>query len=176
MKILNEQDLSLFRSNLCIWTCKFKRNKVKSILEYVDISSGEILLARDVKIKTSDSKFMLERNRILDSLTDSQRKLALFILDFRNRACGFLIPIEEILSMYSKYSDQRKDSVKRSFEALIPKGVMQDKYTLAQPFMLYNKNRNSTDAKGDVTRAGIIFDIKMLEKTTGEKCNVEIYT
>lgn len=161
---MNEQDLIDFRSNLMIWTYKEVGGKVIDILEYLDFTTGEIFTSKQVKVSSYDNKFMQQRYKVMSSLTKEQRELALFLLDFRNNACGFLVPVSDILGMYRTYSGQRLDHIKKKFEILITKGVLQDHYTPSQIFMINNKRRDTSSAKGDLTRAGIIFDIKMLKK------------
>ena len=111
---------------------------------------------------------MIERQRRLDSLREEVRAFAVFVLHFRNEACGFLVPMDTIKSWYSKYSGKRSDNINRYIQKLIDGGILENEIQLTKVFMLNNPNRSKKDALGDVFRAESKFSILMLSKENHE--------
>lgn len=134
------------------------------VLEYVDISTGEIIPKELAHVREIRPEAMLERFRRLDSLRVEVRNFCTFLLRFRNQACGFLVPISTLFKWYSILHNKKTSHVKRYIPVLIEAGILQDSITLDKIFMVNNPNRKASDAKGDLTKAQVIFDIIKLRQ------------
>jgi len=152
------------RNNLAIFSFTFtKRGKIKKVIEYLDVKTGEIIPSDKAGIKVIKPDAMLERLNRLDALKDSVKDFALFLLSFRNKACGFLVPIEVIVKWYSIYSSKQVQHTRRLIQSLIQAKILSNEYELESIFMINNPHREWKDAKGDLCRAQVIFEIKMLK-------------
>ena len=158
-----EQDFTT--SKLFIYTYKFAKHSGRMhVVEYIDISTGEIIPKEKLQIKEIRPEAMLERFRRLDTLRQEVRAFATFLLHFRNQACGFLVPIRTIVDLYSSITKKKPWHVRRYIPALIEHGILQDDITLDKIFMVNNPNRTSHNAKGDLVKAQIIRDILRIKK------------
>lgn len=155
---LEQDESNIAKSNLIIFTYSVSKTGQVKVLDYFDSSTGEIIPKDKAKVKTIRSNNMLERFARLDSLKEEVRKFAIFLLRFRNQACGFLVPVEKIIEYYSIYTKKDKKNIRRYLPILINNNILQDEFTLEKIFMVNNPERTSSDAKGDMQRAGIIFD------------------
>lgn len=153
-----EQEFST--SNLFVYTYKFARDSGRMhVVEYVDISTGEIIPKELAQIKEIRPEAMLERFKRLDSLRVEVRNFCTFLLRFRNQACGFLVPISTLFKWYATLHNRKTSHVKRYLPVLIEAGILQDSITLDKIFMINNPNRRSSDAKGDLIKAQVRFDV-----------------
>ena len=155
-------------SNLAIWGYRITKSGKIRVTEYIDLSTGEIIQKENTASREIRPDAMLERQRRLDSLREEVRAFAVFVLHFRNEACGFLVPMDTIKSWYSKYSGKRTDNINRYIQKLIEAGILENEIQLTKVFMLNNPNRSKKDALGDVFRAESKFSILMLGKENHE--------
>ena len=152
-----EQDFTT--SRLFIYTYRFARESGRMhIVEYVDIDTGEIIPKEKAQIKEIRPEAMLERFRRLDTLRQEVRDFTTFLLHFRNQACGFLVPMEMIVGWYAALHKKRPSNVRRYLPALIEAGILQDHFNLEKIFMVNNPNRKAHNAKGDLTKAQVVYD------------------
>ena len=165
---MNNPFFDVIEGNIFIYNYKEagKRSRTGRIIpeEYFDITTGEIIMKGDSRIDfgVKSGKSMEERTRRLDSLRPEVRKFANFLLQFRNKSNGLMVPVKEIARMYSLYSSIRSNNVNRYIKSLIKAGILQDEFTLDKLFMVYNSRASKAETKGDVERAGIIFNCLML--------------
>lgn len=159
-----EQDFTT--SRIFIYTYRFaKQSGRMHIVEYVDINTGEIIPKEKAQIKEIRPEAMLERFRRLDTLRQEVRDFTTFLLHFRNQACGFLVPVETIVEWYANISGKKTWHVRRYIPVLIEHGILQDDITLDKMFMVNNPNRKAYNAKGDLVKAQVIYDVFRLKKT-----------
>ena len=155
-------------SNLAIFKVEQVGRRLK-VVEYVDISTGEIISskkAQDLGVSEIRPEAMLRRQKKLDSLRPEPRKLAAFLLKFRNRSGSFLTSIDTLIKWYSLYSGKRLDNVSKLVESLVEHEILdrdEGILSLNEDFILFNKNRTRVDVKSDGIRARMLFDIIMLE-------------
>lgn len=151
-------------STLCIYTYKFARDSGRMhILEYVDISTGEIIPKQDLHIPEIRPEAMLERFTRLDKLRPEVRDFAVFLLRFRNQACGFLVPMDTLVQWYSDLTGKQTFHIERYFESLYKHKILSDRETPEREFMVLNPKRNKKQAKGDYDRACTLYNIMMLD-------------
>lgn len=161
------------KNNLMIYkTEPYGKDSVK-VVEYVDMDTGEIISSKDAHsrygIKEVRSNLRAIREKKMLSLTESQRSFAEFIIKFRNKSCGFLVPFEKICKWYSIYSGVRLDSIKRQVKSLIDARIIEDSGGVVIPhkdFMVNNPSRSKAEARGESFKAGVIFDTMLARKHT----------
>jgi len=159
-----EVESAFNKNNLAIWAITYtKKGKVKKVVEYLEVKTGEIIPSTKSGIKVVKPDAMLERFKRLDELKDSVREFAIFLLTFRNRACGFMVPVDMIVNWYAKYSGKQPQHVRRLVQSLITGGILSNEYELESIFMINNPNRDWKDAKGDLCRAQVIFETKLIK-------------
>lgn len=171
-----EQEYSV--TDFAIFKTKKLRNGRIKVVEYINMKTGEILQADQVEsnfnIKSIYPEARIRREHKINKLRKETKEFALFILKFRNKSCGFMVPFERLIEWYSKYSGKRVDSVKRSVVNLIKHGILDDNQGIVflhKDFMINNTERTKNDVKSDPFVAGCIFDVMM-----NKKKSVEIYT
>ena len=166
MEALTQSPQSSNLSNLAIWGYRITKSGKIRVTEYIDLSTGEIIQKESTTSREIMPDAMLERQRRLDNLREEVRAFAIFVLHFRNEACGFLVPMDTIKSWYSKYSGKRSNNVNRLVQKLIDAGILENEIQLSKVFMLNNPNRSKKDAQGDIFRAESKFSILMLGRET----------
>lgn len=141
-----------------------KQGKVIKVLSYLDTRTGEIISTQDISIGSIRPDFMLEREKRLNALRKESREFASFICKFRNQACGFLVPLDTIIKMYSVYKNKEVKNVKRLIPALIKGKILDENFALDEVFMILNKHATKGMHKGDQFRAYVIFTRMMLSE------------
>lgn len=154
----------------------YGKNSIK-VVEYVDMETGEIVSSKDAHTKYGVTEIRSGLRKVREkkmlSLTKSQRDFANFILKFRNKSCGFLVPFDKICKWYSIYSNTRLDSVKRQVKSLIDAGILEDSVGIIIPhkdFMINSPSRSKAEARGESFKAGCIFDMLMVRKHVPVEC------
>lgn len=164
----DEESSNSLLKGLCIHEVEIKGVNIK-VLSYKHMKSGLIIDANNFRklggMVISKEGSLQRMSKIL-SLRKEPMDFAVFLLKFRNKACGFKVSMEQLVQWYSLYSGKRKDNVKRLFKPLIEAGILQDEFTLHKDFMINSKGRTKKDAIGDFESAGILFDCLLLEKKT----------
>lgn len=146
--------------HLAVFTVKTFRGKL-IVTEYVDVTTGEILLADVVQkmgVRSIRPQASLRRVKHLDDLRKEPREFAAFILRFRNRRCSFLMPLETLVDWYSKMTGKRPDNIRRYFTPLIDAGILDSGLRLTKDFMISNPHAGKEEALGEESRAYNIFD------------------
>lgn len=157
-----EQEYS--RSNIFVYTYKLARNSRRMhILEYIDISTGEIIPKRKLHIPEIRPEAMLTRFKRLDSLRQEVRNFAIFLLKFRNHACGFLVPMDTLVGWYANLTGKKTFHIERYFEVLYQNKILSDRETPEKVFMIKNPERDKVQAKGDYDKAHTIYSIMKLD-------------
>ena len=154
--------------NLAVLTVRGTKRKPQ-VTDYVDMTNGEIFSAETVRkmgVRSIRPDAMKRRWAKLRSLRPEPRTFAEFILRFRNSRCGFLIPLDDIVIWYAKYSEKETHHIRRYFPSLAKAGVLDDDLMLNEDFMINNPRAGKEEAKGDLFRAYNQFDLLMLKKHT----------
>lgn len=146
--------------NLAVFTTKRFRGKL-TVTEYVDVTTGEILpaeLVQKMGVRVIRPDASLRRVKKLDSLRKEPREFADFILQFRDRLCGFLAPLDTLIGWYAQITGKQASHVRRYFRPLILAGVFDTASKLNEDFMIHNPFAGKKEAKGAECRAYNIFD------------------
>ena len=150
--VLEDEDSSnSLLKGLCIHEVEVRGRTVK-VLSYKHMKTELIITASEFRklggmVISKDGS--LRRMEKILSLRKEPMDFAVFLLKFRNKACGLKVSIEQLVHWYSLYSGKRKDNVKRLLNSLIEAGILQDEFTLHKDFMLNSKRRTKKDAIGD---------------------------
>ncbi|MGR4871758.1 hypothetical protein ACIPRI_23170 [Variovorax sp. LARHSF232] len=112
--------------SLAIWSVNLtKRGKVRSIGEYLDTATGEIIPAEQLTVSTLDIRNKLPaRDAVFDSLRPEVRKFASFVLKFANKRRGITPGIDALCKWYADLHGKRIDNVRRYVRPLIDAGVL----------------------------------------------------
>ena len=145
------------------------------VVEYVDMDTGEIISSKEARIKYGVTSVYpdasVRRQDKINNLKSSLKDFANFILKFRNKSCGFLVPFDRIIDYYSKYSGIRLGNVKRKIKPLIVAGVLDESegvVMLHRDFMINSPIKTREDILSGPFVAGVIFDNIMARKGTSE--------
>lgn len=170
MDLYQDPEIRKAVSNLAILSCKTSRSK-PTVLEYVDLATGEIIDAHAVKklgVRVIKPDARIRRRKKLDSLRRESREFAEFLLKFRDSHCKFLVPLETLIYFYSKLTGKETRNIKRYFPSLIIAGVLDSDLMLNEDFMINNPLAGSGVAKGDKFLAYNTFDrITLRRKARG---------
>ncbi len=152
--------------NLAVFNVGTARGQPQ-VLEYVSLSTGEILDAKTAKemgVKAIRPHAMLSRLRKLESLRKEPQQFARFIIRYRNGRCGFQVPLESLVGMYAKLHDKEGKNVRRYLPVLAEAGILIDEQTLHKDFMVNNPTEARASAQGDTERAHCRFAGDMLRR------------
>jgi hypothetical protein len=138
------------------------------ITEFLDLSTGEIISARNIDIKFIDYGLMImQRQAILESLRPEVRDIALFVLKFRNKRRGLTPKLDDILVWYAELNNKQVSHVVRYKKRLI--GTILAKEDLMKPlFQIAGKN---TSATSHLAEDIIASNTLMKEKRRKESLN-----
>jgi len=102
-----------------------KAGKIRSIHEYVDLKTGEIIPASELDIRPLDLATILPaRIKALDSLRPEVRRFASFVLRFANRRRGITPDIGTLCRWYADLNNKRSNDVRRYIPALKKAGIL----------------------------------------------------
>lgn len=121
---------------LAVWTVNRTRaGKVRSVAEYVDMTTGEIIPASDVLMPTIDLRTKAsDRLAALQSLRPEVQKFARFVLRFANKRRGITPGISVLCRWYADMTGARLDNVKRSLPKLHAAGILAGENLLGKLF------------------------------------------
>lgn len=164
----HDQEVKKTVGNLAILTVMGSKRK-PLVTEYVDVTTGEIYdaeTAYKLGVRAIRPDAMMRRTKKLDSLRKEPREFANFLLKFRDGRCKFLVPLDTIISWYSKLTGKDTHHIRRYFPSLVKAEILDDDLMLNEDFMINNPNAGKAAAKGDLFRAHNIFDQMMLKKNS----------
>jgi len=102
-----------------------KAGKVRSVHEYVDLKTGEIIPANELDIRPLDLATILPaRFKALNSLRPEVRRFASFVLRFANRRRGITPDIGTLCRWYADLNNKRSNDVRRYIPALKRAGIL----------------------------------------------------
>ncbi|MBL8430427.1 MAG: hypothetical protein JNJ95_11125 [Dechloromonas sp.] len=101
--------------NLAIW--KVKRFRGKHLVEeYLDVTTGEIFpvqIIKDLGMKSIRPEAQMRRQVKLNKLRYEVRMFATFLLKFRNRLGGFLMPLDDLVRWYGCLEGKEPKHIRR---------------------------------------------------------------
>jgi hypothetical protein len=102
-----------------------KAGAIRSIHEYVDMQSGEIIPADELNIPTLDLRTkQAEREAVLASLRPEVLAFACFVLRFANKRRGITPGIEKLCELYAKLHGKQTGHVRRYVPRLTEANVL----------------------------------------------------
>lgn len=149
---------------------KHWRYTLPIITEYVDMTTGEILTAKDIRNQPEAwpevrlSENTLRRQAVLNSLRKESRSLALFILAFRNNRRGITPGVDKLVEWYARLHGQRPSNVRRSIRSLEEAGILAGASLLCPLFQFSGKRMRSIEHLGEDSLASIKYLLKCQER------------
>lgn len=157
--------------DLQILTYQIVRGKL-TVTEYLDASTGEILSAEEAKrlgLTVSRSEARAKRQRKLDALRVEVRAFALFVLAFRNRRSGLMVPLPQIVQWYAMLKRRQPQHVNRYIPRLIELGILESATLVHQDFMIHDRGIHIGDLKGEEFSAYVRFWDKLMDARAKEE-------
>lgn len=137
-----------------------------SITEYLDLSTGEIIQASDLRNdprlppQIYVGEIILLRQALLDSLRKEVKEFALFVLHFRNNRRGITPEIETLVEWYARLHGKRPSNVRRYVAVLEKAGFLAGSSLLSRLFQNTGKRALARDHLGeDVVARRIYFSL-----------------
>lgn len=132
------------------------------VTEYVNLDSGEIVLAADaekygIRITGAVGQRVLQRDAALSSLKPEARDFARFCLRFRNRRRGVTPGFRELCRRYSELTGKRVDNVRRYLPSLKRAGIMAGESLLGPLFQFAGTSIKAHEHTGEDGRAELVF-------------------
>ncbi|KWR90378.1 hypothetical protein RM96_10170 [Cupriavidus sp. IDO] len=111
---------------LAVWTVnRTSTGKVRSVAEYLDTETGEIIPASAIALPTLDLRTkQAEKDAVLVSLQPEVRKLAYFVLGYANKRRGITPGIKTLCQWYADLHGKRTDNVRRHIPKLEAAGIL----------------------------------------------------
>ncbi len=153
---MNSQDFE----NLAILSCHRFRGKLH-VVDYVDITSGEIIDAKTIQaqgMKVIRPEARRRREEKLNSLRKEVRNFAVFLLKFRSQLGGLLIPLDGLVKWYGALEGKDAKHIRRYLPRLIDAGILDFDHQLNPDFMWFYPEEGRAGIRGDTFRAYRIFD------------------
>lgn len=158
-------------SNLAILSCRFFRGKLH-VTEYLDMKTGEIIEAKSIScmgMKAIRPDAMRRREDKLNSLRKEIREFVLFLLKFRNRLGGFLMPLDQLVKWYGKLEGKEAKHIRRYLPRLVDAGIIDFDYRLNPDFMRFDPEVGREGVRGETFTAYRIFDeMRLRAKRDGD--------
>ncbi|MDH6592617.1 hypothetical protein M2165_002506 [Variovorax sp. TBS-050B] len=127
---------------------KTKAGTIRSICEYVDLATGEIIPADELDVRTLNlSTILPARAKALNSLRPEVRRFAAFVLKFANRRRDITPGIDTLCRWYADLNNKRSSDVRRYIPALKQAGILAGDTLLGRPFQ--RTATTSTEVMGE---------------------------
>lgn len=146
--------------NLAILSCRHFRGKLH-VTEYLDMKTGEIIEASSISrmgMKSIRPDAMRRRGDKLSSLRKEIRAFVLFLLKFRNRFGGFLMPLDLLIKWYGKLEGKEAKHIRRYLPRLVDAGILDFDHRLNPDFMRFDPEAGRDGVRGETFTAYRIFD------------------
>jgi len=102
-----------------------KKGEVKSIREYADMTTGEIIPAEELTIPTLDLRTkQADREAALNSLRPEARTFAYFVLKFSNKRRGITPGIGTLCIWYADLHGRKAQHIRRYLPRLTEAGIL----------------------------------------------------
>ena len=157
-------------TNLAILSCRHFRGKLH-VTEYLDMKTGEIIEAASIirmGMKAIRPDAMRRREDKLDSLRKEIREFVLFLLKFRNRLGGFLMPLDQLVKWYGKLEGKEAKHIRRYLPRLVDAGILDFDHRLDPDFMRFDPEVGRESVRGETFTAYRIFDEMRLRTNRDE--------
>lgn len=133
-----------------------KAGRIRSVHEYLDTGTGEIIPADQLNIPVLDLRERLPaRAKALASLRPEVRRFATFVLRFANLRRGITPDIGALCQWYAEMHDRRSQDVRRYIRPLYTAGVLAGE-TLLGPLFQRTGGR-AREHLGEEYRAACIY-------------------
>ena len=149
--------------DLCIHSTKKFRGKL-FVSEYLDMSTGEIIPAKNVHSKSIRPEGRIRREEKIKALRSEVRNFALFLLKFRSQGGGFLIDLPDLVRWYAKLTGKQVKHINRYIPKLVDGGVLDFDKMLNEDFMWFDSSATKAELKGNTFKAYRIFSDMLLKK------------
>jgi hypothetical protein len=155
------------------------RYQAPFVTEYIDLSTGEITKAADLRNdprvppQIYVGEIMLQRQALMDSLRKEVREFAFFTLQFRNNRRGITPGIDTLVEWYARIHTKRPSNVRRYVGVLQEVGFLAGTSLLSPLFQRTGKTKTTKDHLGEDAEAGVKFlaiSIKGKRRSTS-KCD-----
>lgn len=132
------------------------------VVEYVDLSTGEILTSQEAKnrgvVELDYGFFVLQREALLNSLRKEVKDFALFVLKFRNKRRGVTPNAQELCKMYAELYGKKTSNVRRLLDKIKEKGILVSDDLLAPMFQFSGKNMSAKDHLSEQFIAEVTYE------------------
>jgi len=148
-----------------------------SITEYLDLCTGEIIQASDLRNdprlppQIHVGEIILLRQALLDSLRKEVKEFALFVLHFRNNRRGITPEIETLIEWYARLHGKRPSNVRRYVTVLEKTGFLAGSSLLSRLFQNTGKRAMARDHLGEDVVARRIYFSLCLKAGLGATCD-----
>ena len=125
------------------------------------MKTGEIIEASSISrmgMKSIRPDAMRRREAKLNSLRKEIREFVLFLLKFRNRFGGFLMPLDQLIKWYGKLEGKAAKHIRRYLPRLVDAGILDFDHRLNPDFMRFDPEVGREGVRGETFTAYRIFD------------------
>jgi hypothetical protein len=131
------------------------RYRAPFVTEYIDLSTGEIIKAGDLRNdprvppQIYVGEIMLQRHALMNSLRKEVRTFASFVLQFRNNRRGITPGIDTLVVWYAHIHKKRPSNIRRYVTVLEEAGFLAGESLLAPLFQRTGKSKTTKDHLGE---------------------------
>ena len=151
--------------------CYYDQYFAPTIKEYVDVTTGEILQAKDVESKKNApirfGELVLQRQACISKLRPEIRPFAHFVLHFRNHRRGITPDIRTLCAWFGTVTNRRGSDIARYIPRLEEQGILHDS-VMGPLFQLASMKKTRRDYLRESEEALIrfaIYQLKYLQKS-----------
>lgn len=134
---------------------KVIRYRAPFVTEYIDLGTGEIIRATDLRndprvpCQIYVGEIMLQRQALMNSLRKEVRTFAYFVLQFRNIRRGITPGIDTLVDWYARMHQKRPSNVRRYVTVLEEAGFLAGESLLSPLFQRTGKSKKAKDHLGE---------------------------
>jgi hypothetical protein len=139
------------------------RYQAPYVTEYIDLSTGEIMQAADLRNdprvppQIHLGEIMLQRQALMNSFRNEVREFAYFVLQFRNNRRGITPTVDTLSKWYAWIHEKRVSNVRRYVNTLEKAGLLAGSSLLSPLFQRTGKNKTTRDHLGEDFAASAKF-------------------
>ncbi|RQO35869.1 hypothetical protein DBR37_05785 [Herminiimonas sp. KBW02] len=147
---------------------KVIRYRAPKVYEYVDMTTGEIISAsqlrndHEVWAPIHFSERALLRSALMNVLRKEVRAFAYFVLDFRNNRRGISPSIHALANWYARLHDKQSQHVRRYIQPMVEAGILAGESVLAPLFQISGKHTSAKDHTAEDFIASTRFILKLM--------------
>lgn len=149
---------------------KVTRYRAPKVHEYVDMTTGEIIpasqLRNDHEVWPSlhFSERALLRSAVMSALRKEVRPFVYFVLEFRNNRRGITPSSYELANWYARLHDKQPQHVRRYIQPMVEAGILAGESILAPLFQISGRHTSARDHVSEDCVASSRFMLKILDK------------